>query len=129
MYSAPSGVEAPHPHSAGGGAREVEGGIVGANEKRSPFLQLPLPVSFRCMERFDTTEYPTEVVSTFQNGFVISSPRRLGTGATVLLTLQIPLSDGDFRRMQCPGRVVSQQTLKDGKVGYKVEIEGADFHV
>ena len=99
------------------------------NDKRSPFLRLPFPVNFRCLELFDTAEYPTEAVSTFRNGFVISSSRRLSTGVMVLLTLRIPVSSGHFRMMQCLGRVVSEQTLKDGKLGYKVEIEGADLHV
>jgi hypothetical protein len=81
------------------------------------------------MELFDTAEYPTEAIATFRSGFVISSPRKLSTGVTVLLTLRIPVSSGYFRMMQCLGRVVSEQTLKDGKLGYKVEIEGADLHV
>jgi hypothetical protein len=81
------------------------------------------------LELFDTAEYPTEAIATFPSGFVISSPRKLSMGVTVLLTLRIPVSGGYFRLMQCLGRVVSEQTLKDGKTGYKVEIERADLHV
>jgi len=101
---------------------------VGSNDRRSPFFQLPFPVSFRCLEPLDTAEYSTEAVSTFQNGFVISSPRKLSTGVAVLLTLQIRISGGHLQMMQCTGRIVSEQTLKDGKLGYKVAIEGADLH-
>ena len=100
-----------------------------ADNKRSPFLRQPSPVSFQCLELFDTAEYPTEAIATFRNGFVISSPRKLSRGATVLLSLRIPVSSGYFRMMQCLGRVVSEQPLKDGKLAYKVEVEGADLHV
>lgn len=93
---------------------------------RSLFLQLPVPVGFRCLDRdFDEGEYATEVVSIFQNGFVISSPQKLRLGCLVSLRLRVPAPTGLFEETRCEGRIISEQTLKEGGLGYRVEIDTA----
>lgn len=97
---------------------------MGDNNHHALFFQLPVPVSFRCLDHaFDEGEYATQVVSIFQNGFVISSPRSLRTGCVLLLRLRVPTPTGLFEETRCEGRVVSQQTLNEGGIGYKVEID------
>ena len=78
-------------------------------------------------EREDGFEYATQVISIFQNGFVISSPRRLPIGCLLSLRLRLPpeFVSGPFGEMRCTGHVVGEQSLKDGALGYKVEIESA----
>jgi len=98
---------------------------MGNHDSPAPlFFELPVPVSFRCLDHdFDEGECATQVASIFQNGFVISSPRRLRTGCMLLLRLRVPTPAGLFQERQCEGRIVSEQALKDGGLGYRVEIE------
>lgn len=98
----------------------------GNSNHRSLLFQLPVPVSFRCLDcDLDEGELATQVVSIFQNGFVISSPRKLRAGCLVSLRLRVPTATGLFQETRCEGRVISEQTLKEGGLGYRVEIETA----
>jgi hypothetical protein len=98
-----------------------------ANEKQSSLLfQLPIPVSFCCLGfGEDGFEYSTRVISIFQNGFVISSPRKLRVGSLLSLRLRLPpeFARGPFREMRCTGHVAAEQSLKEGELGYKVELD------
>lgn len=94
----------------------------------SIFNQLPIPVSFRCLEfGSDTIEYATETISIFHNGFVLSSPRKLRVGSLLSLRLRIPteISGGLFRETRCTACVALEQRLKSGALAYRVEIEMA----
>lgn len=95
---------------------------------RSNFDHFPIPVSFRCLEiGSETFEYATEVISIFNEGFVMSSPRTLRVGTLLVLRLRVPteLPGSPFHEIHCKGCVTSEQRLKDGKLGYKVEIKTA----
>ena len=99
-----------------------------SNDQQSLFSQLPVPVSFCCLDfGSDGYEYATKAISIFQNGFVISSPRKLRKGSFLSLRLRIPAEsfEGEFPEMRCTAYVVGEQALKDGGLGYRVEIETA----
>ena len=90
--------------------------------------QLAIPVSFCCLELgSDFFEYSTKVLSVFNKGFVITSPRRLRMGIVLSLRLRVPSDrlDGTFWESRCIGHVVSEQKLRGGGVGYKVEMENS----
>ena len=53
--------------------------------------KLAIPVSFCCLELgSDFFEYSTKVLSVFNEGFVITSPRRLRMGMVLSLRLRVP---------------------------------------
>jgi hypothetical protein len=88
--------------------------------------QLPIPVSFCCLDlESDFFEYSTRVLSVFNDGFVITSPRRLRRGSFLSLRLRIPSNDfdGTYWEHRCMGRVTAIESRKDREVGYKVELE------
>lgn len=92
------------------------------------FNQLPIPVSFSCLDiGSDMVEYATKTIGIFPNGFVMSSPRRLRVGSMLSLRLRAPaeIPGSPFRESRCTGFVVSEQKLKNGALGYRVEIEVA----
>jgi len=90
--------------------------------------RLPIPVSFRCSEVGSAAvEYTTQAVSIFQKGFVITSPEKLEIGSLLSLRLRVPpeVSGGPFWESHCAGaRVVAEQLLKGGELGYRVTIKG-----
>lgn len=73
-------------------------------------------------------EYATTTISIFQNGFVMSSPRRLRVGCPLSLTLRVPpeVSGSPFRHIRCTGHVKTEQTLTGGELAYRVEIGPLD---
>lgn len=94
------------------------------------FNQLPIPVSFRCLELGSpSVDYATGPVSIFHNGFVITSPRKLRTGSLISIRMRMPPEKkGErFWDTRCLGRVVAEQKLKDGGLAYKIEFEIADL--
>ena len=88
----------------------------------------PIPVSFHCSELGSgAAEYATKAVSIFQNGFVITSPEKLKTGSFLSLRLRVPpeISGGPFWESHCAdARVITEQLLKSGELGYRVKIIG-----
>jgi hypothetical protein len=98
------------------------------NDDPQVYKQMPIPVSFRCLETgSEEIEYTTRTVSIFHNGFVMSSPRRLRVGGLLSLRLRVPpeISGSPFIETRCTGYVKAEQKLKDGSLGYRVEIETA----
>lgn len=96
------------------------------NGQREVATQLPLPVSFCCLDlESDFREYSTRVLRTFNEGFVITSPRRLRKGSFLSLRLRIPTDeyDGTYWEHRCMGRVIAVESGRDGEAGYKVELE------
>jgi hypothetical protein len=90
--------------------------------------QLAIPVSFCCLELgSDFYEYSTKVLSVFNEGFVITSPKRLRTGSILSLRLRVPSDnlDGRYFENRCTARIVAEQKLKDGGVGYKVQLDSS----
>jgi hypothetical protein len=75
----------------------------------------------------DFFEYSTKVLSVFSEGFVITSPRRLRTGSVLSLRIRVPSDRLDiaFWESRCIGLVVSEQKLKDGRFGYRVQMENS----
>jgi hypothetical protein len=97
-----------------------------ADNHPSLLSQFPVPVSFWCLELgSDLFEYSTRVLSIFPEGFVITSPRRLKRGSVLSLRLRVPSDeyDGTYFESRCTGCVVAEQRLKDGGVGYKVQLD------
>jgi len=98
----------------------------------SPLEELPIPVSFRCLDPGTAAiDYATQVFRIFQNGFVITSPRKLRIGSLLSLRLRIPLEleDGVLRELRCPGRVVAEEARNGGELQYRVEVENATLPV
>jgi hypothetical protein len=98
------------------------------NEHSHLVGQLAIPVSFCCLELgSEFFEYSTKVLSIFNAGFVITSPRKLRTGTVLSLRIRVPSDKikGTFWETRCIGRVVLEQKFKDGGVGYKVEMENS----
>lgn len=90
--------------------------------------QLAIPVSFCCLELgSDFFEYSTKVLSVFNEGFVITSPKRLRRGGVLSLRLRVCSDDcdGTYFESRCNARVVAEQQFKDGGVGYKVQLDEA----
>jgi hypothetical protein len=97
-----------------------------ADEHAFLLSQLAIPVSFCCLELgSDFFEYSTNVVSVFKEGFVITSPRRLRKGSVLSLRMRVPSDhfDNTYFENRCTGRVVGEQKLEDGGVGYKVQLD------
>lgn len=90
------------------------------------FNRLPIPISFRSLDfghRF--VEYPTGLVSLFQNGFVITSPRKLRLGSLLSIRMRMPpeTPGGNSSHRRCAGRVIGEQRVSNGELGYKVVFE------
>ena len=85
-----------------------------------------IPVSFRYSDLGSgAPEHTTQAVSFSQNGFVIISPERLKIGSLLSLRLRVPpeVSGGPFWESHCAdARVVTEQLLKGGELGYRVTI-------
>jgi len=96
-------------------------------EKRVEFrYPLQIPVRFRCFEMDCTDlEVSTQAVNISRSGLFLISPQRLKLGSLVFLTLHVPteISGSVFSELRCKGRVVHEQGLKDGAIGYGIEIE------
>jgi hypothetical protein len=93
-----------------------------------PLFQLAIPVSFCCLELgSDFFEYSTKVVSVFNEGFVITSPRLLRKGSFLSLRMRVPSDhyDGTYFESRCTAYVLAEQRLQDGGVGYKVQLDDA----
>jgi len=87
-----------------------------------------VPLHFRCLGiGCEDVEYATETVRIWLYGFLMRSRRELAKGTMLYLRLQVPIeiSGSPFRETRSIGRVVSEQELEDGTVGYSVEIERA----
>ena len=101
---------------------------MGPKQKNSVLSNRQLiPVSFRCSELGSgVPDYTTQAVSIFQKGFVITSPEKLEIGSLLSLRLRVPpeVSGGPFWESRCAdARVVTEQLLKGGELGYGVRIK------
>jgi hypothetical protein len=93
------------------------------DDQRLRAIQLPVPVSFSATGAdSDGIEYPTDVIHICQDGFVISSPKKLSLGASLLVKVRRTPLDGS-REEWCSGRVVAEQTIRGGVLAYRVEIQ------
>jgi len=91
-----------------------------------PLCQMAIPVSFWCLELgSDLFEYSTRMVSAFDQGFVITSPRRLRNGSVLSLRLRVQSDeyDGSYFESRCIGCVIAQEKLYDGAIAYKVRLD------
>jgi hypothetical protein len=100
---------------------------MGKSDKRSNArCLLQMPVRFRCFEiaRADL-EIPGQTINISRSGLFLISAQRLKLGSSLSLTLRVPteISGSAFNELRCKGRVVHEQKLRDGTMGYGVEIE------
>jgi len=89
-----------------------------------PLIRMSL--RFRCVEPVaETAEYPAETLNVSTHGFLMKSTKRLPVGSFLHLKLQVPtgVSGSAFSQIQGTGRVVHEQRLKDGSIGYGIEIK------
>lgn len=97
------------------------------SEKRSnPRSLLQIPVRFRCFEiACADIEIPGQTINISCSGLFLTTQQRLKVGSTLSLTLRVPreISGSAFRDLRCKGRVVHEQKLGDGTIGYGVKIE------
>jgi PilZ domain len=101
-------------------------------QRRSTRYLLRLPVRFRCVEKeVPELEFCTETTNVSQYGLLMESPLRLKLGSSLSVTLRVPteLSGSPFLSYRCRGRVVHEQKLADGTLGYGVEIHQAMPHL
>ena len=85
-----------------------------------------VPLHFRCLGMgCEDIEYATETVRIWISGFLMRSRRELAAGTILYLRFRVPIeiSGSPFSELRSIGRVVSEQALDDGTVGYSVEIE------
>ena len=84
--------------------------------------QLAIPVSFCCLELgSDFFEYSTKVLSVFNEGFVITSPRRLRMGMVLSLRLRVPsdrLDGKPSRTTDIGGRLPRRSGASDNGVAH-----------
>jgi len=96
--------------------------------RKSVLEQFVIPTSSRCFE-LDSgkTDYQTSVVSILQNGFVITSPRKLRKGCLLSINLRFPAEppESAFWEKRCSARVVAEQPVDSGTLAYHIEIEGS----
>ena len=105
-----------------------DGELLRMNEHSFLTGQMAIPVSFCCLELgSDLFEYSTKVLSIFNEGFVITSPRKLWTGTILSLRIRVPSEkpDGIYWETRCIARLVLEQWFKGGGVGYKVEMDNS----
>ena len=96
------------------------------DKRSSPRYLLPIPVRFRCFEiGCAGLEVPTQTLNISCSGLFLLSPQRLKVGSKLSLNLRVPteISGSVFTELRCRGRVVHEQELRDGRLGYGVEIE------
>lgn len=97
------------------------------SEKRSNArCLLQIPVRFRCFEiACADLEISGQTINISRSGLFLTSAQRLKVGSSLSLTLRVPteISGSAFSELRCKGRVVHEQKLKDGTMGYGVEIE------
>ena len=94
-----------------------------------PRYLVSVPVRFRCFETVcKDVEIPTKTLNVSRSGLFVSSPLRLGLGSYLSLRLRLPgeVSGSFLSEFKCKGRVVHEQSLRDGTHGYGVEIERAE---
>jgi hypothetical protein len=92
----------------------------------SPFNQLPVPVGFHCLKpASDPFEFATQTLSILNDGFVITSPRKLRRGDILSLRLRMPPGDLDprFWEIRRTTRVVAEHPRENGTFVYRVEYE------
>jgi hypothetical protein len=97
-----------------------------ADKRWFPRYLLNVPVRFRCFEIVcKDVEIPTKALNVSRSGVFLTSPLRLGLGSYLSLSLRLPpeVSGGSFSEFRCKGRVVHEQSMKDGTFGYGVEME------
>ena len=97
---------------------------------RPPFEQFAVPVSFRLLDIESVAfELATDTISIFNQGFTITSPRKLRIGSLLLLRLRIPNDKPDtgYRSAYCSGRVVADQSTSDVGPRYKIELVSSTF--
>lgn len=85
-----------------------------------------VPIAFRCLESGRAAiEYTTRAIRIFQNGYVISSPRRLRIGSLVSLRLSMPLEfrAENLREMRCAARVIAEESISNTSMGYMVQFD------
>lgn len=91
---------------------------------------LPVPVSFRSLDvRYKFVDYATDLVGVFQNGVVITSPKKLYLGAllSIRMRMQPETPRGAVWYRHCLGRVIAEQRVNGGSLGYKIEFESMDI--
>lgn len=73
----------------------------------------------------ESHEPPGQTLNVSRTGILMTSPLRLEVGSQLHLTLQVPMeiSGSAVRRFRCNGRVVREEKLADGTIGYGIEIE------
>lgn len=97
---------------------------------RPPYEQFAVPVSFRLLDIESVAcELATDAVSIFNQGFTITSPRKLRMGSLLLLRLRIPNDEPDigYHCAYCSGRVVGDQSTSDVGPRYKIELVSPTF--
>lgn len=97
-----------------------------ADNRWFPRYLLNVPVRFRCFEIVcKDVEIATKTLNVSRSGLFMTSPLRLGLGSCLSLSLRVPteISGSPFGEFRCKGRVVHEQSQKDGTFGYGVEIE------
>ena len=103
----------------------LESSVAMALDTSLVFRLLPLPVSFRSTDiGHEFVEYATSLISLFQDGFVITSPRKLRLGSLLSIRIRMPAEtpEGDFWYRRFAGRVVAEHRV-GGELGYTVEFE------
>ena len=70
-------------------------------------------------------ETQTEATNISRSGLFMSSPQRLAVGTVLMLVLRVPteISGSVFSELRCLGRVIHEQEMADGRLGYGVKLE------
>jgi len=93
--------------------------------RRSSRPTVRMTLHFRCSEvEGEGQEYTAETLNVSTHGFLMKSAQRLSIGNFLFLKLRVPtgISGSPFSQIRGTGRVVHEQQLEDGTVGYGIEI-------
>jgi hypothetical protein len=88
--------------------------------------QLRVPIRFCSADGSGTDgETCAEAKNISRNGLFMASPKRLIVGSLLMLAMRVPteISGSVFSELRCMGRVVHEQKMEDGSLGYGVKIE------
>ena len=91
-----------------------------------PRYTIRIPVRYRVADfSTDMAEHTTEAINVSPNGLLLSTKAPLPLGATLDMALRVPveISGIHTQEARCKGRIVHEQVIGDGRMGYGVQSE------
>jgi PilZ domain len=91
-----------------------------------PRYTLRIPVRYRIADfSTDIAEHTTVAINVSRNGLLLATEALLPLGATLDMALRVPIEISGIHTQEarCKGRIVHEQVIGNGRMGYGVQIE------